>query len=170
MRIVGQPYQFEVPLKLFFDPDTDSDDGDEAKATDASDEAAAAAGGTTQAVSLPRPPLGDTVAVAAGWSNMSTHGFLSRACVLDPRTNRLRKGVEVKGGPVQVGSHMGDFTSPGVVTVRALSPERLHAGLPPVPIDFFVYEGTPGVREGMLGNEQMALLGVEEPWRHSTRR
>jgi hypothetical protein len=148
-------------LKLFFDPS--DDDEEEEKEDEQKGEAAAAA------AAFPRPKLGDTVVVPAGWSNNSTHGFLSRACILDPRTNQPRKGVEIRGPSVTVGSHMGEFTSPGVVTVRALSPERKEAGLPPVAMEFFVYEGTPGVKEGMIGNDQLEMLGVTRPMRHSTR-
>lgn len=64
---------------------------------------------------------------------------------------------------------MGEFTSPGVVTVKTLSPEMVEKGFAPTPLEFYVYEGTPGVREGMLGNREMEKLGVAEPMRHSTR-
>lgn len=159
MRLVGSKYPVEVPLKLVFDADDDSQP----------EEAASAAAGGDDAPAFPRPPLSASVVVEAGWSNMSTHGFLSRACLLDPRTNELRKGVAVRGPPVQVGSHMGDFTSPGLVTVRALSPERLEEGSGPLAMEFYIFPGTPGVKEGMLGNEQLELLGVTDPMRHRTR-
>lgn len=170
IKIVGASYPVEVPLKLFFDPDDDDEAAAAAAAADATDgDEGKGEGAPAAQASYPRPPLGATTVVAAGWSNTSTHGFLSRACILDPRTNQPRKGVAIKGPPVEVGSHMGEFTSPGTVTVRVQSPEMQEHGREPVAMEFLVYPGTPGVRDAMLGNEQLALLGVEDPMRHRTR-
>lgn len=175
--MVGSRYPVEVPLKLFFPDENEGQQQEEGegKTAEASSAPEAKAVGpaedtdTAASSPLPRPALGTTTVVHAGWSNMSTHGFLSRACLLDPRTNALRYGLAVRGPPVQVGSHMGEFESPGFVTVRVLSPELLERGAGPVEMEFLVYQGTPGVKEGMLGNEQLAVLGVAEPMRHSTR-
>lgn len=90
MRLVGSRYPVEVPLKLFFDPNPDEGNAGQEEKKESGVEP------------LPRPPLGDTVVVTAGWSNMSTHGFLSKACILDPRTNQPRRGLEIRGPPVQV--------------------------------------------------------------------
>ena len=88
--------------------------------------------------------------------------------MLDPRTDALRWGLEIRGPPVQVGSHMGAFESPGLVAVKVQSPEMLEKGVGPVAMEFLVYEGTRGVKEGMLGNEELVMLGVTEPMRHRT--
>lgn len=93
--MVGSRYPVEVPLKLFFPEAPDDDETTNTTTTNeetpgaAEAKAVGPADGATSAP-LPRPPLGNTTIVHAGWSNMSTQGFLSKVggCFFHARPGR----------------------------------------------------------------------------------